>query len=251
MKVVFHEDFYQVYTSDPASASGRIEAIVEEIEQDAKFIPAHEASKDQILAIHSQSHINYVRSAGLYHMSALAAGGAVQTAAIGLTEPCFGLIRPPGHHASADSAWGFCYFNNMAIALEALKIENKIQTAHVLDFDLHYGDGNVNILGNKDYITIHNPQAHHREAYIKEVENVLKQCQADIIGISAGFDHHKEDWGGLLRTDDYREMGYMVRETALKNNGGFFAILEGGYNHQVLGQNAKALIEGMSGSASV
>jgi len=251
MKVVFHEDFYQVYTSDPASAPGRIEPIIEEIEKDAEFIVAHEASENKILAVHTKSHINYVRSTGLYHMSALAAGGAIQTATIGLTEPCFGLIRPPGHHASADSAWGFCYFNNMAVALETLKHENKIQTAHVLDFDLHYGDGNVNILGSKDYITIHNPQAHDREAYLREVENVLSQCQADIIGISAGFDHHLEDWGGLLLTNDYQEMGRMVRETALKNNSGFFAILEGGYNHQVLGQNVKALIEGMSGSASV
>lgn len=247
MKVVFHEDFYQVYTSDPASASGRIEPIVEEIEKDAEFITARQASEDQILAVHTQSHVSYVRSAGLYHISALAAGGAIQTAAIGLTEPCFGLIRPPGHHASSDSAWGFCYFNNMAIALETLKMKNKIQTAHVLDFDLHYGDGNVNILGNKDYITIHNPQAHQREAYIQEVETVLDKCQTDIIGISAGFDHHKEDWGGLLHTDDYREMGRMVRETALKNNGSFFAILEGGYNHQVLGQNVKSLLQGMEG----
>ncbi|MCJ7774495.1 MAG: histone deacetylase family protein [Desulfobacterales bacterium] len=247
MKVVFHEDFYQVYTSDPASEPGRIEAIVAEIEKDAEFIAAHEASEAQILTVHAQSHVEHICSSGLYHISALAAGGAIQTATIGLTEPCFGLIRPPGHHASADSAWGFCFFNNMAIALEALKNQNKIQTAHVLDFDLHYGDGNVNILGTKNYITIHNPQAHQRESYIQEVKSVLEQCQADIIGISAGFDNHQEDWGGLLRTDDYRDMGHMVRKAARRNNGGFFAILEGGYNHQVLGKNAKALILGMAG----
>jgi acetoin utilization deacetylase AcuC-like enzyme len=141
MKVVFHDDFYQVYTSDPASASGRIEAIVTEIKADAKFIMAKEAADANILAVHTQSHIEDVRSSGLYHISALAAGGAIQAATIGLSEPCFALIRPPGHHASADSAWGFCFFNNMAIALESLKNENKIQTAHVLDFDLHYGDG--------------------------------------------------------------------------------------------------------------
>ncbi len=247
MKVVFHEDFYQVYTSDPASEPGRIEAIIDEIKTNAEFITAQEASEAQILAVHTENHLRYVRAAGLYHISALAAGGAIQTAVIGLTEPCFGLIRPPGHHASADSAWGFCYFNNMAIALEALKNEKKIQTAHVLDFDLHYGDGNVNILAHKDYITIHNPVSHQRDSYVQEVETVLNQCRADIIGISAGFDHHLEDWGGLLRTDDYREMGHMVRETALRNNGGFFAILEGGYNHQVLGKNVKALMKGMSG----
>ena len=48
-------------------------------------------------------------------------------------------------------------------------------------------------------------------------------------------------------SDDYMKMGRMVRETALQNNGGFFAILEGGYNHDVLGQNVKALMDGMQG----
>jgi acetoin utilization deacetylase AcuC-like enzyme len=247
MKVVFHQDFYQVYTSDPASAAGRLEPIIQEIENIADFITAQEASEAQILAVHAENHVHQVRSSGLYEISALAAGGAIQTATIGLLEPCFGLIRPPGHHASSDSAWGFCYFNNMAIALEALKNENKIQTAHVLDFDLHYGDGNINILGHKDYITIHNPVAHQRKAYLDEVKNVLSKCQSDIIGISAGFDHHIDDWGGLLYTDDYTEMGRMVRETAQRNNGGFFAILEGGYNHDVLGKNVRALLMGMEG----
>ncbi len=88
-----------------------------------------------------------VRREGVYDIAALAAGGAIQTAAIGLTEPCFGLIRPPGHHASAASSWGFCYFNNMAVALEKLYREKKIGTAFILDFDLHFGDGTVNILG--------------------------------------------------------------------------------------------------------
>lgn len=121
MKVIFHEDFYQVYTSDPAAAPGRMEAIVDEIGEIAEFVSAREATEAEILAVHTPGHLQYVRSAGLYTISALAAGGAVLAADIGLTEPCFGLIRPPGHHASADSCWGFCYFNNMSIALEALK----------------------------------------------------------------------------------------------------------------------------------
>jgi len=68
---------------------------------------------------------------------------------------------------------------------------------------------------------------------------------ADIIGISAGFDNHREDWGGVLSTDNYREMGRMVRNASRNSGGGCFAILEGGYNHGVLGQNVMALIEGL------
>ena len=71
-------------------------------------------------------HIQQVENQGLYEIAALAAGGAIQAAQMGLAEPCFGLIRPPGHHASAASAWGFCYFNIMAVALETLRRQDKI-----------------------------------------------------------------------------------------------------------------------------
>ncbi|MDY6825419.1 MAG: hypothetical protein SWH68_16725 [Thermodesulfobacteriota bacterium] len=57
-----------------------------------------------------------LRDAGLYPIAMLTAGDAVQAATKGLTEPSFGLIRPPGHHTPADASWGLCYFNNMAVA---------------------------------------------------------------------------------------------------------------------------------------
>jgi acetoin utilization deacetylase AcuC-like enzyme len=247
MKVVFHEDFYQSYTSDPAAAAGRMEAIVEVIQSKVEFVDAEPASADDIARVHDNTHINYVRQSGLFPISALAAGGAIQAATLGLAEPSFGLIRPPGHHASCGSCWGFCFFNNMAVALEALKQKAKIQSAYVLDIDLHYGDGTVNILENKDYVTIHNVQASHRKAYMDEIAKEMQGCQVDLIGISAGFDNHQEDWGGLLTTDDYRKIGKMVREAASHAGGGCFGILEGGYNHQVLGHNVMALIEGLGG----
>ncbi|MDM8538593.1 hypothetical protein QUF70_17695, partial [Desulfobacterales bacterium HSG17] len=246
MKVVFHEDFYSFYTSDPAASGGRMEVIVEAIESKAEFITAFPATETDILAVHTQAHIDRVEREGLHDISSLAAGGAIQSAEIGLREPCFALIRPPGHHASADSCWGFCYYNNMSIALQYLKNNNLIETAFVLDFDLHYGDGNVNILENKNWVQILNPPERDREEYIDRVTRIVSETKADIVGISAGFDHHIDDWGGLLETRDYYTMGALVRNTADRNNGGCFAILEGGYNHDVLGQNAAALLEGLS-----
>lgn len=246
MKVVFHKDFCKSYISDPAAAPGRMESIVAAVKDRAEFITALPASEEDLAAVHTDRHITMVRSSGLYEIAALAAGGAVQAAEIGLTEPCFALIRPPGHHASADSCWGFCYFNNMAVALFHLKRKGKIASAFVLDFDLHYGDGTVNILGEEKWVKIYNPPERSREDYIREVARTLADVKADIIGISAGFDHHREDWGGLLETEDYYSMGAMVRATANKNKGGCFAILEGGYNHDVLGKNAAALMDGLS-----
>jgi acetoin utilization deacetylase AcuC-like enzyme len=224
-----------------------MEAIVEAIAPYTDFVTAEPAVRQHIAAVHTEMHIRQVENHGLFEIAALAAGGALQAARIGLSEPCFGLVRPPGHHASAASAWGFCYFNNMAVALEALRRRREIQTALVLDIDLHYGDGTVNILGKRNWATVTNVEAGDRDRYLRDVEKAMQTCRADLIGISAGFDNHAEDWGGLLHTVDYTEIGALAREAAERNRGGCFAILEGGYNHRVLGENVRALMRGMSG----
>lgn len=245
MKVVFHEEFYDVYVSDPAAEAGRMEAIVEAIDGVAEFVRPEEASMDDILLAHTREHVDHVKKYGVHHMSALAAGAAIKTAEIALKEPCFGLIRPPGHHASADSCWGFCYFNNMAISLLSLYHRKKIRSAFVLDFDMHYGDGNVNILDGHGFVRLYNPDHHFRDRYLRDVREKIGKVSVDMIGISAGFDNHVEDWGGVLTTEDYFDMGVMVRQSAKQSGGRYFALLEGGYNHKVLGKNVLALIQGM------
>jgi len=72
-------------------------------------------------------------------------------------------------------------------------------------------------------------------------------CRSDMIGISAGFDLHEDDWGGVLKTQDYFQIGQWVRQSALRSGGGCFGVLEGGYNHWVMGQNVKALLKGLAG----
>ena len=134
----------------------------------------------------------------------------------------------------------------MAVALLSLKQEGLIENALVLDIDLHFGDGTVDILGREEWVKIHNPHDRSRRKYIQEVAHILSGVQADVIGISAGFDYHMEDWGGVLATEDYFAVGNIVRKAAQACGGGCFAILEGGYNHEVLGHNVAALIEGMS-----
>ena len=246
MKVIFHKDFCNVYATEPAAAPGRMEAVMQSLGNRFDMLEAMAAEAKDIEAVHFADHIDYVRGERLYHIAALAAGGAVQAADIGLREPAFALIRPPGHHASADDSWGFCYFNNMAIALTRLLTHGRIKSAAVLDFDLHYGDGTVNILSRNKAVRIYNPEDSDRQAYLKGVGSFLEGLAVDIIGISAGFDNHVEDWGRLLTTEDYFVMGQMVREAALKTGSGCFGILEGGYNHDVLGRNVVALLEGMS-----
>jgi hypothetical protein len=246
MKVYFDDRFYAAYTSDPAAAAGRMESVVEAIAPHVEICPIAPAAESDLLAAHPKGHIEYVRSVNLFDIAALAAGGALAAAETGMTEPSFALIRPPGHHASGDSCWGFCFFNNMAVSLYRLKATERINAAFILDFDLHYGDGNVNILGHLPWVEILNPEGGSREPYLNQVQHALDTTTADVIAVSAGFDHHLQDWGGLLTTEDYRTMGLWVNEAARRNNGGCYGILEGGYNHSVLGENVLAFIDGLN-----
>jgi acetoin utilization deacetylase AcuC-like enzyme len=248
MKVVYHPRYTEVYENDPAAAAGRMEAIVAEL-GGFDFAEPQPAAVEDILLCHTPGHISYVQRYGeVFDMALLAAGGAIAAAEMSVDgQPAFALARPPGHHASADSCWGFCFFNNMAVALSKLVEEGKIKSALVLDFDLHFGDGTANIFSANRGVTYFHPEDGSREEFVRHVERFLGQCDADIIAVSAGFDRHIEDWGRLLATEDYREMGRLAREFSLKNCGGKrFGVLEGGYNHSVLGRNVRAFLEGMA-----
>lgn len=247
MKVLTHKDFLTEYAYEPAAEPGRLESIISAIWHEVDFEEASSASEDDILAVHTKSLVREVAGSGLYNIAALAAGAAMQTAAAGMDAPSFGLIRPPGHHASSNRCWGFCYFNNMAIALEYLRSSGLIKTAHVLDFDYHFGDGTVDILEPRGFVSIHNPRQSQRKHYLAEVAARLDSIKVDVIAVSAGFDAHVDDWGKMLRTEDYREMGRMVHAACLRMGAGSFGLLEGGYNHDVLGVNVREFLRGLQG----
>ncbi len=242
MKIVFHPKFYTVYTSDPAAEAGRMEAIMEEL-SGYEIVEPEPAKMEDILLVHTREHFAYVRSDHeIYEVAILAAGGAILASEIAFREPCFAAIRPPGHHASPDSSWGFCYFNNVAIAVKKLLAEGKIRRAVIVDFDLHFGDGTAKAFSGVEEVEYY----HMKGGDIAGIEEFLRENEYDIIAVSAGFDRHRKDWGGILETEDYREIGRIIKEYAEeKCKGRRFAVLEGGYNHSVLGKNVRAFVEGM------
>lgn len=248
MKVIFHPRFYEVYTSDPAAAPGRIEAIVKALEMEFEFIEPEPATERDLERVHGRQHIQSVMREPLVHeIGCLAAGGAILAAEMAFEgQPAFGLIRPPGHHASPHSCWGFCYFNNIAIAIKKLISEEKIKSAFILDFDLHYGDGTSNTFSGLQSVSYFHPEGIHREKFLEEVQRCLQtDGPYEIIAISAGFDRHEEDWGGLLKTEDYFSIGKMTKDFSLKHcQGRRFGVLEGGYNHSVLGKNVRSFLQG-------
>lgn len=244
MRVVFHPQFTEVYDSDPAAAPGRMESVLEALEDRYPLITAEAATEEDLLLVHRPEHVARVRERRrLYEIAVLAAGGAIKAATLALEgEPAFGLIRPPGHHASPNSCWGFCWFNNLAVAVEKLRRQGQVGHVLIVDFDLHYGDGTANAFAGVPQVRYRHLSGGSRELFFADLEQCLAGERADLVAVSAGFDRHEEDWGGLLKTQDYEAIGRMLRAYGAP----VFAVLEGGYNHRVLGRNARAFLDGLA-----
>jgi len=249
VKVVYHERYREVYASDPAAQPGRIESIYSELLGHFDFAEPKPVNERDVLLVHGQTHVENVKSHRLtYEIALLAVGGAVKASEIAMEgEPAFGLIRPPGHHASRDSSWGFCYFNNVAVSVEKLRWEGEIRRALIVDVDLHFGDGTANIFSGVSEVAYFHVEGWSREQYLNNLSRRLATKESfDIVAVSAGFDRHEQDWGGLLKTEDYQTIGKMIKEFAEKTcNGKRYALLEGGYNPSVLGKNVRSLLDGL------
>jgi len=249
MKIVYHKAFERVYADDPAAEAGRMECILNELIGLYEFVEPQPAGIEDLLRVHTQKHIEFVKQNPLlYEVACLSAGGAILAAELAIRgEASFALIRPPGHHAGPDSCWGFCYFNNIAISVKKLLDEKKIEKALIVDFDLHYGDGTASIFKDLSEVTYyHLPGGNSRVRQLENLEAFLKKAGSyDILCVSAGFDRGKEDLGGILEIEDYRIIGQLLKEVSRKTCGGRrFAVLEGGYSHRVLGKNVKSFLEG-------
>lgn len=252
MLIVYCRDFEDRYSANPVENPDRVRLPAMELQEAGyEFIEPTPATLEDILKAHSREHADRMKSSGHYAAASLAAGGAIAAAGLAAKgEPAFALVRPPGHHASYNRAWGMCYFNNMAIAIKRIKPEAK--RALIIDIDLHFGDGTVSIFRGDQNVLIVNPGAVDIDysylgmdcrGYLGQIEKALQEFDFDIIGVSAGFDTYEEDWGGLLSVEDYREIGKIIRKGSESCGGRRFAILEGGY-HPDLRLCVKSFVDG-------
>jgi acetoin utilization deacetylase AcuC-like enzyme len=125
------------------------------------------ATADELMRVHTQRHIAHVRrvaegggghmdmdtyvSARSFEAACLAAGGviaAVETVLRGDIANAFALVRPPGHHATADRAMGFCLFNNVAVAARAALATDSVRRVFIADFDVHHGNGTQDVFAD-------------------------------------------------------------------------------------------------------
>ena len=255
MKIIYSTKYEDCYHTNPVENPDRVRLPAIELKEAGyEFVEPTAASDEDVARVHGKEHIERVKHRGLYEAATLAAGGAIAAAELALNgEPAFALIRPPGHHASANRAWGLCYFNNMAIAVQRLRPE--AQRILIIDIDLHFGDGTVSIFRGDSQVKIVNPGSvdsnfdylnMDEKGYLRQVEDALEGFEYDIVAISAGFDTYIEDWGGLLTNNDFFDMGQTIKDFSERHcSGKRFAVLEGGY-HSDLKYNIKNFIEGFA-----
>ncbi len=182
----------------------------------------------------------------MYDIASLSAGGAIKAAEVALEEPSFALIRPPGHHAGKNFNGGFCYFNNVAVAIAYMKDIHNLSRFMIVDIDLHYGNGTADIFSGDHDVSFLNMEGMPEERYIETLKERLKgfEREFDMLAVSAGFDCYEKDWGGFISTEGYREIGTILKSFSERFcKGRRFAALEGGYYIEDLGINAKSFLE--------
>jgi acetoin utilization deacetylase AcuC-like enzyme len=240
-----------------------------------EFLEPKPATEEDLLRVHSEQWMERIKKRdfidldtpayeNIYRYASLSAGGAIMAA----KEKGFSLMRPPGHHAGRNGralgapTLGFCYFNNIAVAVRHLD-----QPTLILDIDGHHGNGTQEIFSgdrkvtyvslhvspqypntgfeSKDnYINFPLPSNSGDEKYLKTLDDALRRVdlnKIDLVAISAGFDAHQGDLASLgLTSTCYRGIGERVK--ALKRP--TFAVLEGGYGKNV-GRYIHQLIKGL------
>lgn len=193
------------------------------------------------------------------------------------------LVRPPGHHASRELPYGFCLFNNVAIAARHLIRRRGIQRVLILDIDAHHGNGTQEVFEDDPrvlYVSFHQdrifpgtgsieevgrgegegfkvnfpmPPYTNEQVYLKALEEVVEpivgQFKPGYILVSAGFDaHYLDPLTGLgLSSVGYGRIFSWVKQVAEKLTDGMFtAVLEGGYDEEALSTAVPSAIAAMA-----
>jgi acetoin utilization deacetylase AcuC-like enzyme len=223
---------------------------------------------------------------GSWRAALHSAGGACDMAralVAGESEIGFAGLRPAGHHAGHDRAMGFCLLNNVAIATELAISELGVERVLILDWDVHHGNGTADIFRRRDdvlFASIHQSGTYpgtgalsdsgsgrgvgytinlpvsagsDGEVWLSLLEYVVlpaaREFAPGLVLISAGFDAHRLDpiGGCRLETEDFAQMACQVRDLADELGAPVGAVLEGGYNPEVLAECVGATLAALAG----
>jgi acetoin utilization deacetylase AcuC-like enzyme len=227
------------------------------------------APEEKLLLAHTPLHLRRLQRPpdfdgdtpyfeGVYDHARRAAGAALEAAELALAkaERAFALMRPPGHHATADQAMGFCYLNSIALAALAARRGGAARVA-VWDFDAHHGNGTESILdgregflfasvhqfpaypgtGTRDSancrnwpVAPHAPRPRHLDALAQAWDAIIG-FRPDLVLVSAGFDAYARDpiTAMTLEAEDFATLGRWLGEADVPAA----AVLEGGYSDEL------------------
>jgi acetoin utilization deacetylase AcuC-like enzyme len=284
--------------------AGRLHAIMTALHASAiaeqlVYLPAPLGTEAQVLLVHSNSHLatvlstapvngtraldaDTVMSPGTLNAALRGVGSACQGVddlMAGTASRVFCLTRPPGHHATPDTAMGFCIFNQIAIAAQYAMTQYQLERVAIIDFDVHHGNGTQDAFTGKPgvlYLSTHQSPLYpgtgtraenlpgnicnipltagtqdksYQEIFTAIAIPELAAFRPQLVLVSAGFDAHQQDpLAGLALTENsYRWLGVQLGKIAQEFAGGkILSVLEGGYNHAVLGSSVVAYLEGLT-----
>jgi acetoin utilization deacetylase AcuC-like enzyme len=265
------------------------------------LLPPRSAARSDVEHVHGAGHVRLVESTSTvnryaldgdtitirdsFGVALLAAGGfltALDAIAAGESANGFALVRPPGHHALADRAMGFCLFNTMAIGAEYLKHRYGAKKIMIVDWDVHHGNGTQDVFYNDPsvlFVSSHQfpfypgtgsvneigagagegytinvplPAGCADREYLQVFQDVVvaaaKKFEPEWILVSAGFDPHERDpLGGMEVTEEgFAAMArVLVEQAATFSDGRIALVLEGGYDLAALRNSVAAVLAEM------
>ncbi|EKM54390.1 uncharacterized protein PHACADRAFT_196818 [Phanerochaete carnosa HHB-10118-sp] len=278
-------------------------------------IPIREAERDEVLMVHSETLWDKVMAVGdmstqdivdseqyyqdlsLYvspstpEAARLSCGGVIEVAMAivrGDVEKAFAIVRPPGHHSEPDEHMGFCFFNNVAVAIKVIQMWPAFKKIMILDWDVHHGNGTQKAFYDDPdvlYVSLHRYEngqfypngpfgslkscgdgpglgcsvnipwptkgmgdADYIYAFQRIVMPIAMEFAPDLVIISAGFDAAK---GDDLGECEVTPAGYahMTHMLAGLARGKMLVALEGGYCLDAISSSATAVAKVLVGEA--
>ncbi len=266
-------------------------------------IDAREATREEMERVHRPSYIDTiaatagqkmfmldadtVATAETYDVARLAAGGvmnAIDCVLSGEVDNAFALVRPPGHHAQAETAAGFCIFNNIAIGARHAIARHRLERILIVDWDLHHGNGTQEAFYEDRrvlYFSTHQSPGYPGTGGLAEIGKgegigytmniplgggaddafylrlfrqilvpVARTFRPDLILVSAGFDPYVGDPLGEMKVTP-EGFAYLTRVLlSLADEccqGRLVAVLEGGYHIQGLTKSVRAVLQELLG----